>query len=45
MKNRKKIFGRGLVNNDKTSLGISEPPKAADKYIRLGKYKANKDKL
>ena len=33
------------MNNDRTPLGFSEPPKAADKYIRLGKYKANKDKL
>ena len=45
MKKGRIIFGRGLVNNDKTPLGISEPPKAADKYIKLGKYKANKDKL
>ena len=32
MKHRKKMFGRGLANND-------------NKYLKIGKYKANREKL
>jgi len=43
MKQKRKMIGRGFVSED-GRFNAPEPARA-DKYLKLGKYKANKEKL
>jgi hypothetical protein len=43
MKQRRKMIGRGFVSED-GRFNAPEPARA-DKYLKLGKYKADKEKL